>query len=79
MAAHSSILALENPMDRGAWRARVPSVAQSWTRLQRLSTRMAASAATAQGLAGTPPHPPPWLLPGDVAICPLVSGLPGGI
>ena len=67
MAAHSSILALENPMDRGAWWARVPSVAQSWTQVQRLSTRVAASAASAQGLAGTPPHPPPWLLPGDVA------------
>ena len=50
MAAHSSILALENPMDRGAWWARVPSVAQSWTQVQRLSTRVAASAASAQGL-----------------------------
>ena len=25
---------LENPMDRGAWRATVHGVAQSWTRLQ---------------------------------------------
>ena len=40
MAAHSSILALEKPMDRGAWLARVPSGAQSWTRLKRLSTHM---------------------------------------
>ena len=29
---------LENPMDRGAWRARVHSVAKSWTRLKQLST-----------------------------------------
>ena len=26
----------ENPMDRGAWRAAVRSVAQGWTRLKRL-------------------------------------------
>ena len=30
---------LENPMDRGARQARVPGVAQSWTRLEQLSTR----------------------------------------
>ena len=29
---------LENPMDRGAWQATVNSVAQSQTRLKRLST-----------------------------------------
>ena len=29
---------LKNPMDRGAWQAAVHSVAQSWTRLKRLST-----------------------------------------
>ena len=28
---------LENPLDRGAWRATVPKVAKSWTRLKRLS------------------------------------------
>ena len=28
---------LENPVDRGAWRATVHGVAQSWTRLKRLS------------------------------------------
>ena len=33
MATHSSILAWENPMDRGAWRATVHGVAKSWTRL----------------------------------------------
>ena len=31
MATHSSILALENPMDRGAWRAIVYGVAESDT------------------------------------------------
>ena len=31
MATHSSILALENPMDRGVWQATVHRVAQSWT------------------------------------------------
>ena len=29
---------LENPMDRGAWRATVHRVTKSWTRLKRLST-----------------------------------------
>ena len=29
MATHSSILALGNPMDRGAWRATVHGVAES--------------------------------------------------
>ena len=33
MAAHSSILALENPMDRGAWWATVHGVAKSWMQL----------------------------------------------
>ena len=33
MATYFSILALENPMDRGAWWARVHGVAKSWTRL----------------------------------------------
>ena len=31
MATHSSILGLENPVDRGAWRATVHAVAKSWT------------------------------------------------
>ena len=31
---------LENPMDRGAWRATVHKVAKSQTRLKRLSTHM---------------------------------------
>ena len=29
---------LENPMDRGAWRAPVHRVTKSWTRLRQLST-----------------------------------------
>ena len=37
-ATHPSILDLENPMDRGAWRAAVHRVAQSQTPLRRLST-----------------------------------------
>ena len=32
---------LENPMDRGAWRATVHSIAESWTRLKQLSTVIA--------------------------------------
>ena len=31
---------LENSMDRGAWRATVHSVAQSWTQLKQLSMHM---------------------------------------
>ena len=37
MATHSSSY-LENPRDRGAWCAAVYGVAQSWTRLKRLSS-----------------------------------------
>ena len=33
MATHSSIFALENPVDRGAWRAIVHGVAKSRERL----------------------------------------------
>ena len=33
MATHSSILAWENPMDRGTWWATVHRVAKSWSRL----------------------------------------------
>ena len=33
MATHSSILALENPTDREAWRATVQEVAQRWAQL----------------------------------------------
>ena len=38
MATYSSILALENPMDRGAWQATVHRVVKSQTRPKRLST-----------------------------------------
>ena len=37
MATHSSILAWRIPMDRGAWRATVHGVTQSWTKLEKLS------------------------------------------
>ena len=38
MATHSSVLGLENPRDGGAWWAAVYGVAQSRTRLKRLSS-----------------------------------------
>ena len=38
MATHSSILALENPVDRGAWQATVHSIAQRRAQLKRQST-----------------------------------------
>ena len=31
MATYSSVLAWENPMDRGVWQATVHGVAKSWT------------------------------------------------
>ena len=34
MTTRSTILALENPMDRGAWQAAVHRIMQSWTRLK---------------------------------------------
>ena len=37
LATHSSILCLENPMDRGAWQATVHGVTKSQTQLKRLS------------------------------------------
>ena len=36
-ATHSSVLSLENPMDRGTWKAIVHKVAQSRTPLKRPS------------------------------------------
>ena len=33
ITTHSSILGLENSMDRGAWQATVHGVAKGWTRL----------------------------------------------
>ena len=38
MTIHSSILALENPMDSGGWQAAVHRVAQSQTQLKQLRT-----------------------------------------
>ena len=37
VAAHSQYSCLNGPMDRGAWKAAVPGVAKSWTRLKGLS------------------------------------------
>ena len=39
MATHSSILAWRIPMDRGAWRAIVPKVAESQTQMKQLITQ----------------------------------------
>ena len=38
MATQSSMLAWENPVDRGAWQGTVHGVTKSWTRLKRLSS-----------------------------------------
>ena len=38
MVIHSNILAWRIPIDRGAWRAAVHRVAQSWTRLKQLNS-----------------------------------------
>ena len=40
METHPSVLALENPMDRGAWWALVHGVVKSRTPLKRLSTAL---------------------------------------
>ena len=37
MATHSSILAWRTPMDRGAWRATVQRVSNSWMQLKQPS------------------------------------------
>ena len=54
MATHSSILAWRIPMDREAWRTTVHGVAESRTRLKRLS-RHACSHQPHQTLAKNPP------------------------
>ena len=38
MATHSRILAWRLPMERGAWRAIVHGIAESWTHLKQLRT-----------------------------------------
>ena len=43
MATHSSVLAWRNPRDGGAWWAAVYGVAQSRTRLKRLSSSSSSS------------------------------------
>ena len=53
MATHSSVLAcLENPRDRGVWWAAVYGVAQSQTRLKRLSSSSSSKGNQIKGLPG---------------------------
>ena len=68
-ATHSSIYAWKNPMDRGAWRATVPGVAKSQTRLNRLSTAHTEMEKKTESPEETMPHllyssvlptPEPW-------------------
>ena len=42
METHSSILAWDDPLDRGAWWATVHGVTKNWTRLKRLSMNVQA-------------------------------------
>ena len=60
---------LENPTDRGAWRATVPGVAKSQTRLNRLSTAHTEMEEKTESPEETMPHllyssvlptPEPW-------------------
>ena len=52
MATHSSVLAcLENPRDRGAWWAAISEVAQSRTRLKRLSIIISSSRGLSYSIA----------------------------
>ena len=48
LATQSSVFAMENPMDRGAWRATVHRVAKSRTRLMRDLTHMQAHMQTSK-------------------------------
>ena len=59
METHSSILALENSMDRGTWRVMVHRVAQSRTELKWLSTH-ARSYYIAQGTLFNVTSQPGW-------------------
>ena len=60
MATHSSILALENPMDRRTWQATVHRVAHSRTSLKRLSMHLnSRSFRKAKLEFGTGPQPFP--------------------
>ena len=48
MATHSSIFALENPIDRGAWWATIHGVTKSWTRLSDQHTQFLCAASSVQ-------------------------------
>ena len=60
---------LENPRDRGAWWAAVYGIAQSWTRLKRLSS----SSSSAQSLSRDRLFVTPWTVPSCQV--PLLMGL----
>ena len=57
MTTHSSILAWENPTDRGAWRATVHEVSKSQTRL----SDSAAAEVAVKGRGEEDPRPPQQL------------------
>ena len=71
MATQSSILAWENPTDRGAWRATVRGVTKSQIRLQQLSTH-ASTVYTCQSRFPNSSHP---LLPCSESVRLSVSAL----
>ena len=60
VATHSSILAWRTPMDRGAWRATVHEVTQSWTWLSDWAGATRASP-RAQGSLRTIMRLKPWI------------------
>ena len=53
---------LENPADRGAWKATVHRIAQSWTRLKRLSSHAKKKEVRTQPAATMPSSPKPCAL-----------------
>ena len=64
---------LENPMDRGAWRARVHGVTKTRTRLKRLSEHTRGPGASLPFLARATPSPP--IPTADKRLHPLLNGL----
>ena len=75
MATHSSILAWENPTDRGSWRATIQGVAKSCSRLsepQELPALQKSPAASP-----TPGGSPPQVPRRQTGTCPHLHLLPG--
>ena len=74
---------LENPMDRGAWRAMVPGAAKSQTRLKQLSTHTCTHAQYPQGIVSKTPTDqeiygcsrPLWKMSGYLHIAHFTSSL----